>query len=181
MAEELKKATITKKTTSTKTASSTKNTEVKPKKEATSKKTVVKEVKEEKNKVEKALKVKVEPNKENLKSKTIKAKKVVKKTSQKEKENDVKVKRPNGRKTLVGTVISIKNNKTITVLVETYTKHPLYLKRFKKSKKFAVHDEANIAKIGDVVKIQETRPLSKTKHFRLVEIKSHAIGGQDNA
>ena len=176
MAEELKKATITKKTTSTKTASSTKNTEVKPKKEATSKKTVVKE---EKNKIEKDVKVKVEPNKENLKSKTIKPKKVVKKTSQKE--NDVKVKRPNGRKTLVGTVISIKNNKTITVLVETYTKHPLYLKRFKKSKKFAVHDEANIAKIGDVVKIQETRPLSKTKHFRLVEIKSHAIGGQDNA
>ena len=154
MAEELKKATITKKTTSTKATSSTKNTEVKPKKEATSKKTVVKEVKEEKNKVEKDVKVKVEPKKENLKSKTIKPKK---------------------------TVISIKNNKTITVLVETYTKHPLYLKRFKKSKKFAVHDEANIAKIGDVVKIQETRPLSKTKHFRLVEIKSHAIGGQDNA
>ena len=179
MAEELKKATITKKTTSTKATSSTKNTEVKPKKEATSKKTVVKEVKEEKNKIEKDVKVKVEPNKENLKSKTIKPKKVVKKTSQKE--NDVKVKRPNGRKTLVGTVISIKNNKTITVLVETYTKHPLYLKRFKKSKKFAVHDETNIAKIGDVVKIQETRPLSKTKHFRLVEIKSHAIGGQDNA
>ncbi len=177
MAEELKKATITKKTTSTKATSSTKNTEVKPKKEATSKKTIVKE---EKNKIEKAVKVKVEPNKENLKSKTInKSKKVVKKTSQNE--NDVKVKRPNGRKTLVGTVISIKNNKTITVLVETYTKHPLYLKRFKKSKKFAVHDETNIAKIGDVVKIQETRPLSKTKHFRLVEIKSHAIGGQDNA
>ena len=176
MAEELKKATITKKTTLTKATSSTKNTEVKPKKEATSKKTIVKE---EKNKIEKAVKLKVEPKKENLKSKTIKPKKVVKKTSQKE--NDVKVKRPNGRKTLVGTVISIKNNKTITVLVETYTKHPLYLKRFKKSKKFAVHDEANIAKIGDVVKIQETRPLSKTKHFRLVEIKSHAIGGQDNA
>lgn len=176
MAEELKKATITKKTTSTKVASSTKNTEVKPKKEVTSKKTIVKE---EKNKIEKDVKVKVESKKENLKSKTIKPKKVVKKTSQKE--NDVKVKRPNGRKTLVGTVISIKNNKTITVLVETYTKHPLYLKRFKKSKKFAVHDEANIAKIGDVVKIQETRPLSKTKHFRLVEIKSHAIGGQDNA
>ena len=176
MAEELKKSTTTKKTTSAKAASSTKNTEVKPKKEAASKKTIVKE---EKNKVEKAVKVKVEPKKENLKSKTIKPKKVVKKTS--EKENDVKAIRPNGRKTLVGTVISIKNNKTITVLVETYTKHPLYLKRFKKSKKFAVHDETNIAKIGDVVKIQETRPLSKTKHFRLVEIRSHGIGGQDNA
>ena len=104
------------------------------------------------------------------------------KTSTKEQavKNDVE-KRHNGRKVLVGSVISIKNNKTITVLVETYTKHPLYSKRFKKSKKFAVHDETNLAKIGDVVKIQETRPLSKTKHFRLVEIKSHAIGGQDNA
>ncbi|AWX42706.1 30S ribosomal protein S17 [Metamycoplasma cloacale] len=83
--------------------------------------------------------------------------------------------RENHRKTLVGTVVSTKNNKTITVLVETYEKHPLYSKRFKKSKKFAVHDERNEAKVGDFVKIQETRPLSKTKHFRLVEIKSHAV------
>ncbi|AXE60623.1 30S ribosomal protein S17 [[Mycoplasma] phocae] len=89
--------------------------------------------------------------------------------------------RENHRKTLIGTVVSTKNNKTITVVVETYEKHPLYLKRFKKSKKFAVHDEMNVAKIGDVVKIQETRPLSKTKHFRLVEIRSHALGGNDNA
>ncbi|TPE58010.1 30S ribosomal protein S17 [[Mycoplasma] falconis] len=89
--------------------------------------------------------------------------------------------RENRRKTLVGTVVSTKNNKTITVVVETYEKHPLYSKRFKKSKKFAVHDERNEAKIGDVVKIQETRPLSKTKHFRLVEIRSHAIGGNENA
>ncbi|MBN0970717.1 30S ribosomal protein S17 [Mycoplasma sp. CSL 7498] len=89
--------------------------------------------------------------------------------------------RENHRKTLVGTVVSTKNDKTITVVVETYEKHPLYLKRFKKSKKFAVHDEMNIAKIGDVVKIQETRPLSKTKHFRLVEVRSHALGGTENA
>ncbi|WP_045434160.1 30S ribosomal protein S17 [Metamycoplasma canadense] len=89
--------------------------------------------------------------------------------------------RKNGRKKLVGTVISTKNEKTITVMVETYEKHPLYSKRFKKSKKFAVHDEKNEAKIGDVVEIQETRPLSKTKHFRLVEIKSSAIGGNENA
>ncbi|BDX52569.1 30S ribosomal protein S17 [Metamycoplasma equirhinis] len=89
--------------------------------------------------------------------------------------------RENHRKILVGTVVSIKNNKTITVVVETYEKHPLYSKRFKKSKKFAVHDENNIAKIGDVVKIQETRPLSKTKHFRLVEIRQHAIEGNENA
>lgn len=89
--------------------------------------------------------------------------------------------RENRRKILVGTVVSTKNNKTITVVVETYEKHPLYSKRFKKSKKFAVHDENNAAKIGDVVKIQETRPLSKTKHFRLVEIRQHAIEGNENA
>nr|WP_040544991.1 30S ribosomal protein S17 [Metamycoplasma alkalescens] len=89
--------------------------------------------------------------------------------------------RENRRKKLVGTVISTKNNKTITVIVETYEKHPLYSKRFKKSKKFAVHDENNQAQVGDVVEIQETRPLSKTKHFRLVSIKSHAIGGSENA
>lgn len=89
--------------------------------------------------------------------------------------------RENRRKTLVGTVVSTKNQKTITVVVEIYEKHPLYSKRFKKSKKFAVHDEQNLAKVGDIVKIQETRPLSKTKHFRLVEIKSHAIEGAENA
>ncbi|PZW01616.1 30S ribosomal protein S17 [Metamycoplasma auris] len=89
--------------------------------------------------------------------------------------------RENRRKKLVGTVVSTKNEKTVTVIVETYEKHPLYSKRFKKSKKFAVHDEKNEAKIGDVVEIQETRPLSKTKHFRLVAIKSHAIGGNENA
>ncbi|AWX69274.1 30S ribosomal protein S17 [[Mycoplasma] anseris] len=87
--------------------------------------------------------------------------------------------RENRRKTLVGTVVSTKNDKTIIVLVETYEKHPLYAKRFKKSKRFAVHDEKNEAQLGDFVKIQETRPLSKTKHFRLVEIKSHAIGGNN--
>ena len=96
-------------------------------------------------------------------------------------EKKASVARENHRKILVGTVISIKNAKTATVLVETYEKHPLYAKRFKNSQKFAVHDENNIAKIGDVVKIQETRPLAKTKHFRLVEVRSHAIGGNDNA
>ncbi|WPB50790.1 30S ribosomal protein S17 [Metamycoplasma subdolum] len=82
---------------------------------------------------------------------------------------------------MVGTVLSTKNNKTITVIVETYEKHPLYAKRFKKSKKFAVHDEINQAKIGDIVKIQETRPYSKTKHFRLVEIRERAVEGKNNA
>jgi len=75
-----------------------------------------------------------------------------------------------GRRQLVGTVVSNKCDKTITVLVETYKRHPLYNKLVKKSKKYAAHDENNIAEIGDKVRIEETRPLSKTKHFRLVEI-----------
>ena len=76
---------------------------------------------------------------------------------------------------LVGTVVSTKNDKTITVLVETYGKHPLYGKRVKKSKKYAAHDENNKAKVGDKVRIIETRPISKTKKFRLVEIVEEAV------
>lgn len=83
----------------------------------------------------------------------------------------------NTRKTLVGKVISTKNNKTITVVVDTYKAHPLYSKRYRSSKKFLVHDEKNEAKLNDVVVIMETRPFSKTKHFRLVSIKEHAIEG----
>jgi len=76
----------------------------------------------------------------------------------------------NSRRVLSGNVVSDVNDKTITVLVETYKKHPLYGKRVKQSKKFAAHDELNQAKIGDVVKIVETRPLSRSKRFRLLEI-----------
>ncbi|MBE6144571.1 MAG: 30S ribosomal protein S17 [Firmicutes bacterium] len=76
---------------------------------------------------------------------------------------------------LVGKVVSSTNNKTITVLVETYKKDSLYGKRIKYSKKYAAHDEKNEAKVGDTVRIVETRPLSKTKHFRLVEIVEKAI------
>ena len=76
---------------------------------------------------------------------------------------------------LVGKVVSSINNKTITVLVETYKKHPLYGKRVKSSKKYAVHDETNRAKVGDVVRIVETRPLSKTKRFYLKEIVKEAV------
>ena len=76
---------------------------------------------------------------------------------------------------LVGKVVSSTNNKTITVLVETYKKDNLYGKRIKYSKKYAAHDEKNAAKVGDTVRIVETRPLSKTKHFRLVEIVEKAI------
>ena len=76
---------------------------------------------------------------------------------------------------LVGKVVSSVNNKTITVLFETYKKHPLYGKRVKSSKKYAVHDESNKAKVGDVVRIVETRPLSKTKRFYLKEIVKEAV------
>ena len=76
---------------------------------------------------------------------------------------------------LVGKVVSAKNDKTITVLVETYRKDRLYGKRVKYSKKYAAHDEKNAANVGDTVRIAETRPLSKTKHFRLVEVVEKAV------
>ncbi len=75
------------------------------------------------------------------------------------------------RKTYTGIVVSDKTNKTITVQVDTYRAHKLYGKRAKYSKKFAAHDEDNKAKIGDRVVIMATKPFSKTKKFRLVEIK----------
>ena len=81
----------------------------------------------------------------------------------------------NSRKVYVGRVVSAKNDKTITVLVETYRKHPLYGKRVKYSKKFRAHDEQNTAKEGDIVEIMETRPLSATKRFRLVKIVQEAV------
>ncbi len=75
------------------------------------------------------------------------------------------------RKTYIGTVVSSTNDKTITVKVDTYRAHKLYGKRVKYSKKFAAHDEKNEAKVGDQVLIMSTKPYSKTKTFRLVEIK----------
>ncbi|EAF2379853.1 30S ribosomal protein S17 [Listeria monocytogenes] len=81
----------------------------------------------------------------------------------------------NQRKVYTGRVVSDKMDKTITVLVETYKKHGLYGKRVKYSKKFKAHDENNIAKTGDVVRISETRPLSATKHFRLLEVVEEAV------
>ena len=81
----------------------------------------------------------------------------------------------NNRKTYTGTVVSSKNDKTITVLIETYRKHPLYGKRVKYSKKFTAHDETNLAKTGDVVEIMECRPLSATKRFRLVRVVTEAV------
>jgi len=74
------------------------------------------------------------------------------------------------RKTRIGIVSSDKMTKTITVAVERKVKHPIYGKFVKKTTKFHAHDESNTAGIGDIVRIMETRPLSKTKRWRLVEI-----------
>lgn len=76
----------------------------------------------------------------------------------------------NLRKERSGRVVSNKMNKSITVLVESRMKHPIYGKFLKKSNKFMAHDENNDCNIGDTVRIQETRPLSKNKNWRLVEI-----------
>ncbi|MTH55119.1 30S ribosomal protein S17 [Bacillus mangrovi] len=81
----------------------------------------------------------------------------------------------NQRKVYTGRVVSDKMDKTITVLVETYKTHSLYGKRVKYSKKLKAHDEENQAKIGDIVRIMETRPQSATKRFRLVEIVEEAV------
>lgn len=79
------------------------------------------------------------------------------------------------KRELVGKVVSSVNDKTITVMVETYKKDPLYGKRVKYSKKYAAHDETNQAKVGDIVRIVFTRPLSKTKRYDLVEIVEKAV------
>lgn len=76
----------------------------------------------------------------------------------------------NLRKTRIGKVTSDKMDKTITVAIEDRVKHPLYGKIIKKTVKFKAHDEKNECGIGDTVKIMETRPLSKDKRWRLVEI-----------
>lgn len=76
----------------------------------------------------------------------------------------------NSRRTYIGKVVSNKMDKTITVLVETQKKHPMYSKLVKSSKKFKAHDENNTAQIGDLVEIMETRPLSKDKFTRLVKV-----------
>ena len=81
----------------------------------------------------------------------------------------------NQRKTLVGRVVSDKMDKTITVVVETKRNHPVDGKRINYSKKYKAHDENNVAKEGDIVRIMETRPLSATKRFRLVEVVEEAV------
>jgi small subunit ribosomal protein S17 len=74
------------------------------------------------------------------------------------------------RKTLIGKVVSDKMDKTIVVAVENNVKHPLYGKIIKRTYKLKAHDENNECKIGDLVKVMETRPLSKEKRWRLVSI-----------
>ncbi|GAB3331497.1 30S ribosomal protein S17 [Marivirga atlantica] len=80
----------------------------------------------------------------------------------------------NLRKERIGLVVSNKMEKSITVSIERKVKHPIYGKFVKKSTKFTAHDEANDCNIGDTVKIAETRPLSKNKRWRLVEILERA-------
>ena len=80
----------------------------------------------------------------------------------------------NLRKTRTGKVVSDKMDKTVVVAVEDHVKHPLYKKIVKKTYKLKAHDENNDAHIGDTVKVMETRPLSKDKRWRLVEVVERA-------
>ena len=80
----------------------------------------------------------------------------------------------NRRKERVGLVVSDKPDKTVTVSVETLVRHPLYKKRVRRSRRFMVHDEGNDARVGDTVRIMETRPLSARKRWRLANIISRA-------
>ena len=81
----------------------------------------------------------------------------------------------NLRKTRVGKVVSNKMDKTIVVAIEDHVKHPLYKKIVKKTYKLKAHDENNSCEIGDKVKVMETRPLSKDKRWRVVEIVEKAV------
>lgn len=81
------------------------------------------------------------------------------------------------RKTLVGEVVSDKMDKTVVVRVETVTHHPLYQKAVRRHKRLKAHDERNECRVGDRVRIMETRPLSKEKRWRVVEILERAPAG----
>ena len=80
------------------------------------------------------------------------------------------------RKTFTGVVVSDRMQKTVVVKVMQIVKHPKYLRIVKKYNKFKAHNEGNLAKEGDTVRIEQTRPLSKDKHFRVVEIIKKAEG-----
>ena len=81
----------------------------------------------------------------------------------------------NLRKVMVGKVVSDKMDKTVVVAVETSVRHKVYNKIVKRTYKLKAHDEANACKIGDTVKVMETRPLSKDKRWRVVEIMEKAV------
>jgi small subunit ribosomal protein S17 len=85
-----------------------------------------------------------------------------------------KAARTTRRKTRIGMVVSDKMEKSIVVLIEQRIAHPIYKKIFKRSKKYVAHDEKQDAKVGDLVRIMETRPISKRKRWRLVEIVERA-------
>ena len=76
----------------------------------------------------------------------------------------------NMRKVQVGKVVGNKMDKTVVVAIETLVRHPLYGKTVKRTQKFKAHDEENACRVGDKVKVMETRPLSKEKHWRVIEI-----------
>ena len=78
------------------------------------------------------------------------------------------------KRILTGIVSSDKTDKTVTVLVERKVKHPLYGKIIRRSKKYHAHDETNEYTVGDVVRIEETRPMSKQKRWRLIEVLERA-------
>ena len=80
----------------------------------------------------------------------------------------------NRRKTLTGVVVSDKMDKTVVVKVETFVPHPLYGRRIKRSKRYKAHDEQNVCHVGDTVRLMETRPLSKDKRWRVVQVLKQA-------
>ena len=79
------------------------------------------------------------------------------------------------KRQLIGTIVSDKMDKTVVVLVERLVKHPLYHKYIRRRAKFSAHDEGNACKIGDKVKITESRPLSRTKRWRVSQIVEKAL------
>jgi small subunit ribosomal protein S17 len=80
------------------------------------------------------------------------------------------------REQKVGRVVSNKMDKSIVVAVESLKKHRIYKRTYKQTKRFHAHDEENTCQIGDIVRIEESRPISKTKHWRLVEIIKRGSG-----
>lgn len=78
------------------------------------------------------------------------------------------------RKVRIGRVVSDRMDKTVVVAVERFTKHPLYGRRVKRTQRFHAHNEGNVARLGDQVRIMETRPLSRHKRWRVVEVLQHS-------